>query len=106
MESRTYALLRRIEGALRAVHGERLKGVVMYGSEADGTARDDSDVDVLVLLEGPIRYADDLLANLDALRVIGAGLGRRISPKPVDAELYEVDDCPLIRSAREAGVRA
>ncbi len=82
-----------------------MRGVVLFGSEANGTANDDSDVDVLVLLDGPIRYADDLLANLVALRELSAELDRRISPKPIDARDFEVDDCPMVRAARDEGLR-
>lgn len=105
MGSDRTALLRRIEQALRAAHGDRMRGVVMFGSEANGTAEVDSDVDVLVLLEGPIRYAADLLANLTALEGLSRELERRISPKPIDADSFTSDDSPLVRSAREEGLR-
>jgi predicted nucleotidyltransferase len=105
MGSNRTALLRRIEEALRTAHGDRMRGVVMFGSEANGTAEDDSDVDVLVLLDGPVRYADDLLANLAALEGMSRELERRISPKPIDADLFESDDSPLVRTARAEGLR-
>ena len=94
-----------ITKALREAHGERLSGVVLFGSEARGDADDDSDIDILVLLDGPIRYADDLLANLVALKGLSAELARRISPKPIDAESFLHDDSPLVRAAREEGMR-
>ena len=39
---------------LAVLYGERLSGVLLYGSHARGEARPDSDVDVLVLLEGEV----------------------------------------------------
>jgi uncharacterized protein len=60
-------LLSEIKRRLLTVHGRRLQGVVLYGSEARGEAHSDSDIDVLVLLEGPIDYTRDLRANIDAL---------------------------------------
>ena len=100
------ALLADIKRRLQAVHGDRLRGVVLYGSEARGQARPDSDVDVLVLLADPIHYGRDLETNLDALYPLAVDLGRRISAKPVSVTDYERADCPLYRRAHEEGIAA
>ena len=105
MDGNRIWILRRIEHALRTAHGDRLRGVVLFGSEADGTAEDDSDIDVLVLLDGPIHYADDLLSNLVALRELSDQLQRRVSPKPIDVLGFENDDSPVVRAARDEGLR-
>jgi predicted nucleotidyltransferase len=105
MGSTNIEVLGRIRAALREAHGDRLSGVVLFGSEARGDAGDDSDIDVLVLLDGPIRYADDLLANLVALDALSEELHRRISPKPIDAEGFLRGDSPLVRTARDEGLR-
>lgn len=41
-----------VTGAARAAYGDRLEGVVVFGSVARGTARSDSDLDVLLVAEG------------------------------------------------------
>ena len=102
----TNELIDRMKAALRTVHGNRLKGIVLYGSEARGQARSDSDIDVLVLLEDMADYGKDLRANIDALYDLSLELGRRISPKPVAAREYEELDCPLYRRAHEEGIAA
>lgn len=38
---------------LEALYGDRLVRLVLYGSQARGDARPESDVDVLVILQGP-----------------------------------------------------
>lgn len=88
------------------VHGRRLHGVVLYGSEARGQATSDSDVDVLVLLEGPIDYARDLRANIDALYDLMLTLGRPISAKPIDIDVYGAAAYPLYWHAKAEGIRA
>ena len=100
----TNELLAEITRRLRAEYGSRLHGVVLYGSEARGDARPDSDIDLLVLLEGPVEYGRDLEANLDALYPLSVDLGRRLSAKPVEAAQYERAECPLYRLAREEGL--
>ena len=91
---------------LENAHGVRLRGVVLYGSEARGGARSDSDIDILVLLDNVKDYGRDLRINIDALYPISLEIGRRISPKPVDAVEYEHVDCPLYRRAHREGVVA
>jgi len=49
-------LLREVKARLAAAFGERLKGVILYGSEARGAAEPDSDIDFLVLLDGPVDH--------------------------------------------------
>ena len=102
----TTELLGEIKSRLAQVHGQRLRGVVLYGSAARGQARADSEVDVLVLLDDPIDYGRDLEKNLEALYPLALEIARRISPKPVSALEYETVDCPLYRSAHREGIAA
>jgi uncharacterized protein len=101
---KTEDLLEQIKARLAAVHGARLRRVILYGSEARGETAAGSDIDVLVLLDGPIDYGQDLEKNLCALYPLALELGRRISAKPVSAEEYESVDCPLYRSAHLEGI--
>jgi len=98
-------LLREIKARLQAKHGDRLRGAVLYGSQARGDAGSESDIDLLVLLDGPVDYGRDLEANLEALYPLSLEIGRRISAKPVEAAEYETVECPLYRNARSEGVR-
>lgn len=97
-------LLRQIRIRLEAAHGPRLRGVLLYGSEARGQARPDSDIDLLVLLDGPVDLGRDLDTNVRALYPLSLEIGRRISPKPVSATEYETVDCPLYRAVRAEGI--
>lgn len=99
-------LLAAIKDRLLKAHGCRLRGVVLYGSESRGEAGPDSDIDILVLLEGPIDYGMDLRTNIKALYDLVLMLERPISAKPVDVAAYDSAEYPLYRNAKAEGVLA
>ena len=52
---------------LHKVYKEQLKAVILYGSVARGTQRDDSDIDILILIDAPaqeLREYDEKLTDV------------------------------------------
>lgn len=92
---------------LSAAYGDRLRAVVLFGSEARGNARPDSDIDVLAVLETLTGdYGDELERGLAAVYPVALRLGRRVSVKPLARDEYEQGDSPLLREVRRSGVAA
>ena len=97
-------LLQRIRHTLDAAFPRRLRGVVLYGSEARRESGPDSDVDLMVLLDGPLDEPHDSWACIDALYPLVLESGRPIHAEPVDAEEYHVAEYPLFQRAARDGV--
>jgi predicted nucleotidyltransferase len=100
----TQTVAARLKAYLKKAFGDRLRGVVLYGSEARHEARPESDIDLLVLLAGPVALGQDLWTCIDALYPLQLEMGRPIHPLPVDAAVYEKGEYALYRNARRDGV--
>lgn len=100
-------LLRLGKERLQEHYGDRLLGLILHGSEARGEAEEDSDVDLLVLLEGPVELGRDLQTIIDILYPLQLELEffRTLEIIPVDAKDYEAQGYALYRFAREEGLR-
>ncbi|MBM4033739.1 MAG: nucleotidyltransferase domain-containing protein [Planctomycetes bacterium] len=98
------AALDELKEALAAVYGERFRGLYLYGSFARGTATADSDVDVLIALEGdPRPYTE-----LDRLSPLLGDLCLKhdvlIASYPVPQSWLQERRDPLFESIRREGV--
>lgn len=52
------AILAEFRHYLKKLYGERLVQIVLYGSQARGDAKPDSDIDVLIVLKESFNYSD------------------------------------------------
>ena len=98
-------LLARIKSRLQAVYGDRLRGVVLYGSEARGEATPDSDVDILVLLTGPVALGRELRTIIEALYPLQLEMDRVLEAFPVDEADYLHGEHAWYRHAQKEGIQ-
>lgn len=101
----TSVLLARIKARLQAVYGDRLRGVVLYGSEARGEATSGSGVDILVLLAGPVALGQELQTIIEALYPLQRDMERVLEAFPVDEADYLRGEYAWYRNAQQEGIR-
>ena len=94
----------RLTSALGDEFHERLRGVVLYGSEARGDAGPESDIDLLVLLDGEPREPEDSWSCIRALYPLVLEIGRPIHAEPVGVAEYEAAEFPLYKNASLEGL--
>ncbi|MBN1306527.1 MAG: nucleotidyltransferase domain-containing protein [Chitinispirillaceae bacterium] len=97
-------LLKRINDLLHVRFGERMKGTILFGSEAHGNSLPESDLDVMVLLNGPVNTGDDLEQIIQATYDIQLISDRSIHYIPADYDEYIKGEYALFRIVKEEGI--
>ena len=101
---RDNSVLRKCRTVLQTLYGKRLKGVVLYGSSARGTDNAESDIDLMVLLAGPVDPALEIRQIWTVLYPVQLESDRLLSVVPGDVESYERGEYALYRGAKAEGV--
>ena len=96
--------LQKCRALLHTPYGTRLRGVVLYGSCARGSEALESDIDLIVLLEGPGNGAQEIRRIWEALYPLQLESDRLLSVVPADAALYNQGEYALYRQAKAEGV--
>ncbi len=103
-EAQKHHIWQELKRRLQTAYGQRLRAVLLYGSEASGQSEADSDIDVMVVLEGPLKLWEEIDRCVDATYPLALELGRPIHPQPVDVQEFEKGDFALYRNAKAGGI--
>jgi predicted nucleotidyltransferase len=98
-------LLKKIKEKLEELYGSRFHGLVLYGSSARGESGGESDIDLLCLLDGPVRTADEIAPIVDSTYPLQLEyLDRIFHIYAVSVEDYENETSPLFIDVKKEGV--
>jgi predicted nucleotidyltransferase len=102
---------RELQGILRSLRrelvrclGDELESMILYGSQARGQARSDSDIDVLVVVRDDSDYADLIRRTSTAVAALSLQHDVVISRAFVSRERFEHEQTPLLLNVRREGV--
>ena len=97
-------ILHEVKATLEAIYGDRLQGLILFGSWARGDATDGSDIDILVVLDDVQDPVSELDEYSKEIHQIDLEYDVVISTVPVDAAQFGALRIPLFICARQEGI--
>jgi predicted nucleotidyltransferase len=98
------SLLRELRSRFEALYGPRLVRLVLFGSHARGDAEPGSDIDVLVVLDGPVRPGEEIARTGGIASGMSLDNNVVISCTFISADGFEREESPLMINVRREGV--
>lgn len=59
MNKHIQIILTKTQQGIKKIYGEQLDKIVLFGSQARGDAKPDSDIDILIVLKNPFNYSEE-----------------------------------------------
>ena len=104
MTEKIQTILSELRRRFEALYGDRLVRMVLYGSQARGDAEPGSDIDVLVVLRGPVSPVEEIDRTLDDVAGVSLERDAVLACVFVSAEEYDRERSPLMLNVRREGV--
>ena len=98
------AILSELQEQLQEIYGPRLVRLVLFGSQARGEATIGSDVDVLVVLQGPVDAGSEINRTGGVVAEISLAHDTVIACVFMDEEHFLRRQGPFLRNIRREGI--
>lgn len=104
-DPQTRAAIAAFRRGVERLYGDRLEAVLLFGSRARGDFREDSDVDLAVVLSGPLDNPYNEIGRIvDETYVPTMEAGRVVQAFVVSNAEFRGGDLPIFQEIRAEGV--
>lgn len=104
MNEKLNRILTQLKSEFEMLYGTRLVKMILYGSQARGDAEFGSDIDVLVVLKGPVNPGEEIKRTSDIVTDICLQNTEVISCFYMDEARFQHHNGPLLRNVRKEGI--
>ena len=99
-------ILNEFRTEVEKLYGKKLTNIILYGSWARGDATYESDIDLLIVLEGKVTPGKEIDKMINIITEINLKHGMLISVFPISEEDYSTVNSPLLINVRREGITA
>ena len=104
MDEKLTAIVMELRRHFEILYGERLARMILFGSQARGDAEPDSDIDVLVVLQGPVDPGKEIAHTGEVTARLSLKHDVVISRVFISAEQFSEERSPLLLNVRREGI--
>ena len=102
MSKKVHTIIKELRRRLEVLYGPRFVRMVLNGSQARGDAEPGSDIDVLVVLQGPVSPGVEIARTSDIIASLSHSVV--LSHAFVSSDRFEREQSPLLMNIRREGV--
>lgn len=106
MTPKIQRLLVELKKGLTELYGRRLKAVYLFGSYARGDYNNNSDLDVMIVLDNYTSYWDELVYSAELASNLSLEYDVTISRMIMTEDQWNKGDLPILRNIRVEGLPA
>ncbi|KYC42398.1 nucleotidyltransferase [Scytonema hofmannii PCC 7110] len=104
MHEKLSKILTELRSYLETLYHERLVQIILYGSQARGDARPDSDIDVLIVLREPVDFAAEIERASYFLTELCLKYNVLVTCAFVESERFQHENGGFFRNVRREGI--
>jgi predicted nucleotidyltransferase len=104
MDDKLSAIIVALRRQFELLYGERLVRMVLFGSQARWDAEPESDIDVLVVLRGPVDPGEEIARTGEVTAWLSLKHDVVISRVFISAKQFSEEQSPLLLNVRREGL--
>lgn len=106
MQANIKPIIEEFKARVQKLYGKKLKNIILYGSWARGMAKEHSDIDLVVILEGVVRPGKEIDRMIDIITDLQLKYNALISVYPVSEKKYMTVKSPILLNVHREGIPA